>query len=78
MLNKITGGNLDSQIVVMADEQVPYRDLVSALDQVRLASYHRIALAATPKQRTIGRGDPATLRSREAPSLRSTSPRSPE
>jgi biopolymer transport protein ExbD len=78
MLNKITGGNLDSQIVVMADEQVPYRDLVSALDQVRLASYHRIALAATPKQRTIRGGDPATLRSREAPSLRSTSPRSPE
>ncbi len=48
-LTKITAGNLDSQIVVMADESVPYRDLVSALDQVRLASYHRIALAASPK-----------------------------
>jgi biopolymer transport protein ExbD len=48
-LTKITAGDLDSQIVVMADGSVPYRDLVSALDQVRLASYHRIALAASPK-----------------------------
>ncbi len=53
-LNKITGGNSDSQVVVMADELVPYRDLVSALDQVRLASYHRIALAASPKPRSAG------------------------
>ncbi|MGD0111711.1 MAG: biopolymer transporter ExbD [Armatimonadota bacterium] len=51
-LTKITAGNLDSQIVVMADESVPYRDLVSALDQVRLASYHRIALAASPKRKS--------------------------
>jgi biopolymer transport protein ExbD len=51
-LRKITNGDIDSQIVVMADERVSYRDLVSALDQVRLASYHRIALAASPKQRS--------------------------
>jgi len=53
-LNTITGGNLESQSVVMADERVPYRDLVSALDEVRLASYHRIALAASPKPRSAG------------------------
>ena len=48
-LTRITDGNLDSQVVVMADERVPYRDLVEALDQVRLADYHRISLAASPK-----------------------------
>ncbi len=60
-LNDITGGNPDSQVVVMADERVPYRDLVSALDQVRLASYHRIALAAAPKVAAHGNapGKPA-------------------
>jgi len=50
-LDRLTGSDLDSQIVVMADEKVPYDELVTALDQVRLANYHRIALAATPKQR---------------------------
>jgi len=41
-----TGGDRDSQIVVMADRDVPYSQLVGALDAVRLADYHRIALAA--------------------------------
>jgi len=41
-----TSGNRDSQIVVMADRDVPYSQLVGALDAVRLADYHRIALAA--------------------------------
>jgi biopolymer transport protein ExbD len=50
-LNRLTGGDLDSQIVVMADEKVSYDELVTALDQVRLADYHRIALAASPKQK---------------------------
>jgi len=48
-LNRLTGGDLEAQIVVMPDETVPYSDLVGALDQVRLADYHRIALAASPK-----------------------------
>jgi len=48
-LDRVTRGNRDSQIVVMAEERVPYVDLVTALDQVRLAEYHRIALAASPK-----------------------------
>jgi biopolymer transport protein ExbD len=47
-LNRVTGGELDSQVVVMADEKVPYSQLIGCLDEVRLASYHRIALAATP------------------------------
>jgi biopolymer transport protein ExbD len=34
---------------VLADSRVPYEQLVTALDQVRLADYHRIALAAAPK-----------------------------
>lgn len=45
-----TDGNLDAQVVVLADERVPYSELIAALDQVRLAEYHRIALAAEPKR----------------------------
>lgn len=48
-LNRATNGDLDAQIVVLADSRVPYEQLVTALDQVRLADYHRIALAAAPK-----------------------------
>jgi biopolymer transport protein ExbD len=48
-LKRLTGGNLDAQIVVVADEKVSYSQLVAVLDQVRLASFHRIALAASPK-----------------------------
>ncbi len=48
-LNRATGGDADAQIVVMADRDVPYSQLVTALDQARLADYHRIALAAEPK-----------------------------
>jgi biopolymer transport protein TolR len=51
-LNRVTRGNLDAQIVVMADQKVPYADLVAALDQMRLAQYHRIALAASPKHKS--------------------------
>ena len=50
-LKRLTAGNLDAQIVVMPDEKVSYSELVSALDEVRLAEYHRIALAAAPKPR---------------------------
>ena len=47
-LDTATGGDLDAQVVVLADRDVPYSQLVSALDQVRLVDYHRIALAAVP------------------------------
>jgi len=48
-LGRLTGADRDCQIVVMADEKVPYRELVTVLDYVRLAEYHRIALAASPQ-----------------------------
>jgi biopolymer transport protein ExbD len=48
-LDTVTGGDLDSQVVIVADRDVPYSQLVVALDEVRLAKYHRIALAANPK-----------------------------
>jgi biopolymer transport protein ExbD len=41
-------GDLQSQVVVLADENVPYRQLVGVLDEVRLADFSRIALAAAP------------------------------
>jgi biopolymer transport protein ExbD len=49
-LRRASGGDSDAQVVVMADENVPYSQLVGVLDEVRLASYHRIALAASPEQ----------------------------
>ena len=49
VLNEVTEGNLDTQVVVMADKAVPYEGLVQALDEARAAGYHRIALAAAPQ-----------------------------
>jgi biopolymer transport protein ExbD len=46
-LDQLTSSDTEAQVVVVADEKVPYAELVAALDQVRLADYHRIALAAT-------------------------------
>jgi biopolymer transport protein ExbD len=43
-------GNLDTQVVVVADEKVSYAQLVAVLDSVRLAKFNRIALAANPKK----------------------------
>jgi biopolymer transport protein ExbD len=54
-LGQVTGGNREAQVVVMADEKVPYAELVAALDQVRLADYSRIALAASPKTKPTQR-----------------------
>lgn len=51
-LRQLTGGDLEAQIVVMPDQRVPYSDLIGVLDQVRLADYHRIALAASPKPKS--------------------------
>jgi biopolymer transport protein ExbD len=48
-LHTATDGDLDAQVVVLADRDVPYSQLVAALDEVRLADYHRIALAASPR-----------------------------
>jgi biopolymer transport protein ExbD len=36
-------------VIIVADRDVPYSQLVAALDEVRLANYHRIALAASPR-----------------------------
>jgi biopolymer transport protein ExbD len=47
-LKQAAGGNLDTQIVVMADEKVPYAQLVAVIDQARLADFTRIALATAP------------------------------
>lgn len=44
------GRDLDAQVVVLADEQVPYAQLVRALDEIRAVGLHRIALAARPRQ----------------------------
>jgi len=46
----LAGGDREAQVVVVSDEKVPYSQLVEALDQVRLAEFHRIALAAAPKR----------------------------
>jgi len=56
-VDRATGRDLEAQIVVMADSRVSYEELVSALDQVRLADYHRIALGAAPKPRAQGDRD---------------------
>ena len=57
-VDRATGSDREAQVVVMADSRVPYEQLVAALDQVRLAEYHRIALAAAPKP--AGERAPAT------------------
>lgn len=49
-LKEAAGIEADTQVVIVADEEVPYAQLVGVLDEVRLADYHRIALAASPKQ----------------------------
>ena len=49
-VDRAAGADREAQVVVMADENVPYAELVAALDQVRLADYYRIALAAVPAQ----------------------------
>ena len=51
-----TGADVQSEprgslwVVVEADERVPYSQLVGALDEVRLADFSRIALAAAVKE----------------------------
>ncbi len=47
---KVTGHNLDAQVVVMPDKRVLYAELVAAMDRVRGAGYHRIALATLPPE----------------------------
>jgi biopolymer transport protein ExbD len=48
-LDRASGARSDAQVVVLADEKVAYAQLVAALDEVRLANYNRIALAAHKK-----------------------------
>ena len=57
-LLRASDSNRDAQIVVVADRNVPYSELVAALDEVRLANYHRIALAATPHPAPEETGQP--------------------
>jgi len=61
-LDRATGADRDAQVVIVADEKVPYSELVAALDRVRLADYHRIALAATrpPTERKSAAAAPRT------------------
>ena len=54
-IDRATDRDLEAQIVVMADSAVSYEELISALDQVRLADYYRIALAATPERQRPAR-----------------------
>lgn len=49
-LKEAGGADVDTQIVIVADEAVSYAQLVGVLDEVRLADYHRIALAASPRR----------------------------
>ena len=49
-LERAARGDLESQVVVLADEKVPYSQLVDVLDEVRLANLSRIALAAAPRK----------------------------
>ena len=55
-LRRAAAGDVSSQVVVVADEKVPYAQLISALDQARRAEFSRIALAATPKPRNARNG----------------------
>ncbi len=48
VLEEVTRGEVDTQIVVMAGKSVPYATLVAALDGARQAGYHRLALATAP------------------------------
>jgi len=49
-LKEAGGADANTQVVIVADEKVPYAQLVGVLDEVRLADYHRIALAASPRR----------------------------
>jgi len=49
-LEQAAKGNLDAQVVVVADQKVSYSQLVAVLDEARLANFSRIALAAAPKK----------------------------
>ncbi|NIM05323.1 MAG: hypothetical protein GTO55_04365 [Armatimonadetes bacterium] len=48
-LERAADGDRQAQIVVLADSKVPYHQLVSALDEVRLADFSRIALGVSAK-----------------------------
>ena len=45
-----TSGDLEAQIVVRPDRSVSYERVVAAMDEVRLAGYHNLALAAVKKR----------------------------
>jgi biopolymer transport protein ExbD len=44
-----SGGNRETEIIVRPDKRVPYERVVSAMDEIRLAGYHNLALAAVKK-----------------------------
>jgi biopolymer transport protein ExbD len=45
-----SGGDTDAQVVVRPDRRVAYERIVGVMDQVRLAGYHNLALAALKKR----------------------------
>jgi biopolymer transport protein ExbD len=45
-----SGGDLETQVVVRPDKTVAYEQVVAVLDEIRLAGYHNLALAAVKKR----------------------------
>lgn len=45
-----SGGDLETQVVVRPDKTVVYEQVVAVMDEIRLAGYHNLALAAVKKR----------------------------
>lgn len=44
-----SAGDLNTQVIVRPDSAVPYARIVAVMDEIRLAGYHNLALAAVKK-----------------------------
>lgn len=49
-----SAGDLNTQIIVRPDKAVPYERVVAVMDEIRLAGYHELALAAVKKPGSTG------------------------
>jgi biopolymer transport protein ExbD len=49
-VTRMSAGNLDTQIIVRPDKRVRYERVVAVMDEIRLAGYHNLALAAVKKR----------------------------
>ena len=45
-----SAGDTEAQVVVRPDKSVPYDQVVAVMDEIRLAGYHNLALAALKKR----------------------------